>query len=1641
MGFRRELRGYFIFANFIALAVAIIVLLFAFYPASIAGEPLSDSLPTIINFQALDVGSTSANLSWETDVFTNSTIFYKKEAFGGSETSIPLVEIALFHSYVISLLETPALYSAHVEACTYAGCVNSPAIQFTTLSEPVFSPTPSVGASPSPAATPVPSPSISPTPSIIPSAAPTPSPSETPSAQPSAVSSSTPTIDANATPSVLPTPAPSPQIKALSSKSFSRNVGCPKCGQHKAPPLTEVSITVSVEIFDPLQNAILSDMFPTEWQIVDIAGGIVTEISPGISKISWDVSGQVGTISKTYVLKTPQRTIPPTKYDFGTSLSAEGIGIDDGGYFIILSDPVAEPGGQTELRAQSCLEYNNAEFGYLAICDGTYPSNLCTAGNDLVDCNDANSETQTVSVSGDVAGREVQYLNSTITNCGAIFNVTVCYEWWRTAGTVASCSINALGGRSGTSKSVSASCPGTSADPGLTCTNVMASTWVCKDFFSGGSQSTLTAQLSQSGAGTRTVTWDALFYNVSYFTNTCDTITESRKYEAGTINASTINSAGTCFNITTNNVILDCGGALILGNGTSGYGINITNANNVVIKNCIIKNFSRGISAQNAINLTLINNTFLNETNFGISITHSSNSNLTSQLMSDFPALFATGNGRNITGLYMNNVSNTFITKLSMFRLTAANTTGGGIPGTGFGIFTEKNQNNSFSHIWAERINGGKPASTAAATTGIPAGNATGLFSINSNDSVFINTTIVGVTSFKGGEGGSDISTSPGGPGGFSTGLTLFNSFNNSFANLSVRNISSGEGGLGSDDSSVGNGAGGNGGNGGEAIFLYLQGSANSLFTNFSFINISSYGGGNGGLPFSGQVGGNGGLGGNGYGIYLAASSFNNTFQTGVIRTIYAGKGGDGGGPGAGTRGNGGIGGNSSLIFMLISNNNTFIGISMNTSLGGANGTGRTNSAPGKGSGIFISSSNFSVFERVAATNISGGIGNSTLYGNTSAISLFGSSLNNFTNSSFTELYLNPLSYSINSQSNSQNNLFVNSTFNHSANGWGTGVNTFNVSWYVLVNITDAAGEGINNAFIQIFNSTSAAIPQQKYFTGSPTWIWKTLSEYDASGTFTYPTYCIPQSSITCYNPYNFSGDADGYKPNATGEVNFTASGQVRLILPNTFPTHNAPTFNPNPPETGSNLTCLNQSTADADGDPVYNIYTFRFNASGGLANESLLLYLPFDKEMTYSPIVKDYSRHNSTLYIQVAARRPAWFNYANATYGGNAVGAGGVYVDGSGWFTASISSAPQLDVKDNFTWMTWFNATAFAAANKYIVSTEDTINQDGYNIYLQSLSGDMHIACQVKNSSGIMRVNFRAPSGVWLNRQVFAACSYNTTALILYINGTEVNRSLLDTPARTQTTATSNFSVGIKGSANANPFSGSIDEVRIYNSTLSPEQIDLLYQMRQNATAAQELAVNMNATCCVTPTDTYADGLTKCVSDLVITPTASTSFTVFTLGLAGANYTNSKLALPGNYTEGYFFNSTSQFAQLVAPCGNADGVTDCQNGPARPAYRVRNTANANMTIWLNLSSSVLASGVRVCANSTSPAGCGTNTIPLCDLKGEGNINASAWFLAASNLGTDSICFDANVTIYANFTNVAPGVPIVRVLTINSTLT
>jgi hypothetical protein len=161
-------------------------------------------------------------------------------------------------------------------------------------------------------------------------------------------------------------------------------------------------------------------------------------------------------------------------------------------------------------------------------------------------------------------------------------------------------------------------------------------------------------------------------------------------------------------------------------------------------------------------------------------------------------------------------------------------------------------------------------------------------------------------------------------------------------------------------------------------------------------------------------------------------------------------------------------------------------------------------------------------------------------------------------------------------------------------------------------------------------------------------------------------------------------------------------------------------------------------------------------------------------------------------------------------------------------------------------------------------------------------------------------------------------------------------------------------------------------------------------------------------------------------------------SFTLFTLGNAGTNFTNSMTSIPGNATEDYYFNATNPYAELVVPCAGAD-KTGCQAGMAIPAYRFRNTGSVTVNYFLNISSSLTGTGMKLCANSSAPAGSTATVVAVCSFSGEGNVNASDWLKVGGTVPVGSPNYEINVTIYLNITNAVIGTPITKVLTSNTT--
>jgi parallel beta-helix repeat protein len=130
-----------------------------------------------------------------------------------------------------------------------------------------------------------------------------------------------------------------------------------------------------------------------------------------------------------------------------------------------------------------------------------------------------------------------------------------------------------------------------------------------------------------------------------------DTLNESIRSSAGTINGTdqlpltavgkiacgninknitlgqNVAATGTCFNFTNQlSLVFDCAGYSIIGSA-NGLGLNLTDTNLSIIRNCTVKNFSLGIFTGDSHNNTIIRNTIINNT-WGINLTSSGNNTI-----------------------------------------------------------------------------------------------------------------------------------------------------------------------------------------------------------------------------------------------------------------------------------------------------------------------------------------------------------------------------------------------------------------------------------------------------------------------------------------------------------------------------------------------------------------------------------------------------------------------------------------------------------------------------------------------------------------------------------------------------------------------------------------------------------------------------------------------------------------------------------------------------------------------------------------------------------------------------------------------------------------------------------------------------
>lgn len=143
------------------------------------------------------------------------------------------------------------------------------------------------------------------------------------------------------------------------------------------------------------------------------------------------------------------------------------------------------------------------------------------------------------------------------------------------------------------------------------------------------------------------------------------------------------------------------------------------------------------------------------------------------------------------------------------------------------------------------------------------------------------------------------------------------------------------------------------------------------------------------------------------------------------------------------------------------------------------------------------------------------------------------------------------------------------------------------------------------------------------------------------------------------------------------------------------------------------------------------------------------------------------------------------------------------------------------LNLNQSFTISLWVNASQYVSLSRPLIKGTSA----SFNYMLSPDAEGDNMRCRVNNATGVIAVS--DPSTFSLGTPIYFACSSNTSHLLLYRNGaliavTNLGANLIFDSG--------NLTIG-RESTGINPWNGSIDEVRIWNRTLSNAEINSSYQ------------------------------------------------------------------------------------------------------------------------------------------------------------------------------------------------------------------
>ncbi|MBN1386796.1 LamG domain-containing protein [Candidatus Woesearchaeota archaeon] len=295
---------------------------------------------------------------------------------------------------------------------------------------------------------------------------------------------------------------------------------------------------------------------------------------------------------------------------------------------------------------------------------------------------------------------------------------------------------------------------------------------------------------------------------------------------------------------------------------------------------------------------------------------------------------------------------------------------------------------------------------------------------------------------------------------------------------------------------------------------------------------------------------------------------------------------------------------------------------------------------------------------------------------------------------------------------------------------------------------------------------------------------------------------------------------------------------------------------------TAENLTVYNQSTYDADNDPVKNIINWHKDGA-----PIIVLNMPFEGGSN-STWTKDYS---------------GFGNYGNVT-GAIWNATGGHDSKGAYHFNNDHIDLPNnLDYTSQFSAFAWFKAAGTPIGGYHIIFGGQELEMD------VTTAGVLRTGLYT-NARYVSNHGLGLADGNWHH----IGFTFNGSNKRSYIDGQDVGNLSVE---GTLTYSFANRKIGRFGSSTGYYLNGSVDDLLIYNYSLSDQQVYALYSNRTDLIVSQETDVGETWKACITPNDGYADGTELCSNNLTInTPPSQT--TPFLNSTDGLNKTDENLTV-----------------------------------------------------------------------------------------------------------------------------------------------